>query len=82
MKFNIFPKKTREEVVNGQTELLLGMIVNSEDKLSELEMVQILNNTRRSLADYLKQKKNESMEQSTNFTQKSIEIQNALDYID
>ena len=82
MKFNLLKKKTREEIVIGNTELLIGTIVNSDDKLSELEMVQILNNARRGLSDYLKLKKNESMEQSTNFSQKAIEIQNALEYIE
>lgn len=82
MKFNIFPKKTREEVVSGQTDLLLASMIYSDDKLTELEMVQILNNARRGLSDYLKLKKNESMEQSTNFSQKAIEIQNALEYIE
>lgn len=82
IKFNMFKKKTREEIVIGHTELLIGTIVNSDDNLSELEMVQILNNARRCLSDYLKLKKNQSMEQSTNFSQKAIEIQNALEYIE
>jgi hypothetical protein len=82
IKFTLLKKKTREEIVIGNTELLIGTIVNSDDNLSELEMVQILNNARRSLSDYLKQKKNESLEQSCNFSQKANEIQTALDYID
>lgn len=82
MKFNIFPKKTREEIVSDQTDLIIASMVYSDDKLSELEMVQILNNARRSLSDYLKLKKSDSIEQSSNYSQKASEIQNALDYID
>lgn len=82
MILNIFKKKSREEIVAGHTKLLLQTIVNSDDNLSELEMVQALNNTRRALSDFLKQRKNESIDQSVFFSQKSSEIQNALDYID
>lgn len=82
IKFNMFKKKSREEVVSDQTDLIIASMVYSDDKLSELEMVQILNNARRGLSDYLKLKKSDSIEQSSNYSQKASEIQNALDYIE
>jgi len=78
-----FPSKTRAEHVIDKTEKVFTLLTNDLDcDFTDLEVVQILNNTRRKLSSHLKEKKSESMEQSVNFNQKASEIDLALKYID
>lgn len=81
--FSIFKKKTREEQVLDKTEKVFALLINdAEFEFTDLETVQIMNNTRRRLSEHLQKKKADSIEQSVSFNQKAIEIKNALDYID
>lgn len=81
--FGLFKKKTREEHVIKRTEnIFTELISEAEFEFTELETVQIVNNVRRKLSEYLKEMKTECMEQSVNQTQKAKEIDGALEYIE
>lgn len=80
--FSLLKKKTREEQVLNKTEKVFAHLTNDADfEFTDLEVVQIMNNTRRRLSEHLKIKRANSLEQSVSFNQKAIEIKNALDYI-
>ncbi len=78
-----FKKKTREESLVERTENVFMVLTgNSDIEITELEMIQTMNNARRMLAEYLESKKGLLIEQSVNSNQKAIEIANALGYIE
>lgn len=79
---NFFNKKTREEILVERTEnVFLVLTGNSDIEITELEMVQTMNNVRRMLVEHLESKKGLLMEQSVTSNQKAIEIGNALEYV-
>lgn len=81
--FSLFKKKTREEQVLEKTEKVFALLTNdSEFEFTDLEIVQIMNNTRRRLSGHLQEKKDDALEQSVSFNQKASEIENALKYIE
>ena len=79
----LFQKKTREEHIQKRTESVLAELLGTaEFEFTELETVQIINNTRRRLHEYLEAKKSDLIDQSLIKQQKAKEIDQALEYID
>lgn len=82
-KINWPRKKTREEHIQKRTESVLAeLLSNVEFEFTDLELVQIVNNVRRGLADKLKAKQASYIELSVNNSQVAKEIGQALEYIE
>ena len=76
-------KKTRDEQVEKRTESVLAELLGStEFEFTDLETVQIINNTRRRLSEYLESKKSDLIDQSLIKSQKAKEVEHALQYIE
>lgn len=80
---NFLKKKTREEILVERTEnVFLVLTGNSDIEITELEMVQTMNNVRRMLVEHLESKKGLLIEQSVTSNQKAKEISNAMEYVE
>jgi len=79
---NWFKKKTREQQIELRTEHVFNELLQSVDfEFTELETIQILNNVRSKLHKSLLNKKSYYMEQSVISSQKSSQIDFAINYI-
>lgn len=79
----LLKKKTREESLVERTENVFMVLTgNSDIEITELEMIQTMNNARRMLVEHLESKKGLLMEQSVTNSQKAKEIGNALGYVE
>ena len=84
-------KKSREELILSRVDSVLDLMfsdlknesVFKEEvfELTELEIVQIANEVRQKLNSKLKNRKNDCMSKATMFSQKSLEIQSAIDLL-
>ena len=80
---NLFKKKTREQLIEKRVENVFTELTGNIDcGFTELETIQILNNVRRKLFENLANKKSVLMEQTSNNSQKIIEIDSALKYLE
>lgn len=76
-------KKTREEQVEHHTKSIVSVLLNeNEFSFSELELVQIMNDSRRIFYNELKRRKSDCISKSLEFQQKSESIQKAIDLIE
>lgn len=76
-------KKSRSEQMDHRTGLILGLLTSTNDfTFSELEMVQILNDTRRRFCQDLKNKKSECLSKSLEMQQKAEELQSVIDFVE
>lgn len=83
MIFNFLKKKTRSEQMEHRTGLILQLLTSTDDfTFSELETVQILNDSRRRYCQDLKNKKSECLSKSVEFKQKAEELQSVIDFVE
>lgn len=75
-------KKSREELILSRVDAVFEQLTsNVECEFTELEIVQIANEVRRKLNNSLKNRKSDCLSKSTEFSQKSLEIQSAIDLL-
>lgn len=80
---NPFRKLTSEEKLNRRTSEVFTLLVSETDlELTDLETVQVINNVRRKLNEFLKTKKSDLLEHSTNCSLQADEVQNAIEKIE
>ncbi len=78
----LFKKKTREERVLQRTQsVFLELISDTEFEFSDIEIVHIINNVKRKLMGHLNQKQIEFKNKSIKYTEKSLEINLAIELI-
>lgn len=81
--FSFLKKKTREEHIEKRIESVLAELLGTaEFEFTDLETVQIINNTRRRLCEHLEAKKSDLIDQSLIKSQKAKEIGNAIEYLE
>ena len=78
----LFKRKTHEERVLQRTQsVFLELISDTEFEFSDIETVHIINNVKRKLMDHLNQKQIEFKNKSIKYTEKSLEINFAIELI-
>lgn len=79
---SIFRKKTREEKINLRVENVLTELTSKiECEFTELETVQILNETRRRLSEIIENKEQKCISNITDNNQKIKELRQASEYL-
>ena len=78
----LFKRKTREERVLQRTQsVFLELISDTEFEFSDIETVHIINNVKRKLMGHLNKKQIEFKNKSIKYTEKSLEINLAIELI-
>lgn len=78
-----FKKKTKEEEIQHRVDDLFMKLTSDADfSFTELETVQIINDVRRKLHEFLSNKKSDFHSKSVEFQQKAKEIEMALEYFE